>query len=825
MEQSTTAQAPCSEAASIPQDSEPKTCPASSPAAEEGGRAAEDTAISSWWFASTAIPLLAATTGPLSNVLSIAALVTPWRVALPDNGQLPLGTDDNGVGIKDPHWEIILNALSLACGFTGNFFLLLNFTGRVRYIVALPLSIVFWVLASSILIAIAAAMHVHDPPIGPGEIYSQGFWHAVLASILYLVGSLMLIVNMFGYVRGHYPQRFDLDDDQRTLILQTMLFFFWLAGGAGIYTRLEGWSYSNALYFADVSVLTVGFGDLYPTTNAGRGFLFVFELIGITSLGLVISSISRFVRDISANKIIKSHELHSHKSTLGRTVTNEKELRDRLGLPPPPPPPPLLGQASGGPFSSEADTNTNTPATTATAAATATARFMSVSSGPDRRPGYARANTTNTAHTAHAAHQDSENRYGHIEFVGNTVTYHEHTATVIVGGRGGAARRVAINQTDTDADMDMDGLPWWRRRQRRRRRQQQKKLLLLREEKDRFNAMREIQQETRRFKQYYALAMAVLAFGLLWFMGALVFMFSEERLQGLSYFESLYFGFVALLTIGYGDISPRSNAGKAFFIVWSLIAVPTMTILIQELGATVVAAMNRGTFALADWTVMPKQGLARTFAANIRRWLRSLVQGHKRRLTQHGRRKLEKQQQPQQQQVTAADAEAAARKQRMADLDEATVHQLARQLASAIRTVAHDLGAEPPKRYDFEEWTRFSELIRFTQRRDNNESRNRADALADILADEKDEKDKEQEDEGLTEWDWIGEDSPMLADTTEAQWVLERLCESLNRYTRQQARRQVGAKGTEKAADDGAGRLSESSSTSSSASWPVQTSN
>ncbi len=65
------------------------------------------TTASSWWFASTAIPLLAATTGPLSNVLSIAALVTPWRVALPDNGQLPLGADNNGVGIADPHWCVL----------------------------------------------------------------------------------------------------------------------------------------------------------------------------------------------------------------------------------------------------------------------------------------------------------------------------------------------------------------------------------------------------------------------------------------------------------------------------------------------------------------------------------------------------------------------------------------------------------------------------------------------------------------------------------------------------------------------------------------------
>jgi len=57
-----------------------------------------------WWFASTAIPLLAATIGPLANVLSIAALVTKWRVTLPNNGQLPEGADDNGIDILDPHW-------------------------------------------------------------------------------------------------------------------------------------------------------------------------------------------------------------------------------------------------------------------------------------------------------------------------------------------------------------------------------------------------------------------------------------------------------------------------------------------------------------------------------------------------------------------------------------------------------------------------------------------------------------------------------------------------------------------------------------------------
>ncbi len=30
------------------------------------------------------------------------------------------------------------------------------------------------------------------------------------------------------------------------------MYFFWLAGGAGIFCRLEGWTYPDALYYADV---------------------------------------------------------------------------------------------------------------------------------------------------------------------------------------------------------------------------------------------------------------------------------------------------------------------------------------------------------------------------------------------------------------------------------------------------------------------------------------------------------------------------------------------------------------------------------------------
>ena len=201
-------------------------------------------------------------------------------------------------------------------------------------------------------------------------------------------------------------------------------------------------------------------------------------------------------------------------------------------------------------------------------------------------------------------------QYGRFDVQGRTITFHEHKSKAPAGsgGRGGAGRTHKPLSRDAKMQMRAQGNDPHAKRQNRR-----EKLILLKEEKDRFEAMREIQSNTSRFKQYYALAMSAFAFGVLWCVGAAIFMVAEQRIQGLSYFEALYFCYVSLLTIGYGDFSPKSNAGKPFFIVWSLVAVPTMTILVSDMGDTVVAAVNRGTFTLADWTIMPKEGVWHDF--------------------------------------------------------------------------------------------------------------------------------------------------------------------------------------------------------------------
>ena len=566
----------------------------------------------------------------------------------------------------------------------------------------------------------------YEAPIRPAETYSQGFWHAIIAAVLYLITSMLLMVNMLGYFLGHYPQHFDLDDDQRTLILQTMMFFIWLAGGAGVFSNICGFSYADALYFADVTVLTIGYGDLVPPNNKGRGFVFPYAVIGIIFLGLMINSIRKFATSMSKEKVIKAHQLHERERTFGRSVTSEKELRDRLGLPP------------------RKDSDARRPSS-------AIRRQSTVGTLKDRRT--------------------SLEQYGHFDVHGRTITFHEHKSKAPAGGggRGGAGRAhkpKAPLSRDAKMQMRAAGKGAHARRQNRR-----EKLILLKEEKDRFEAMREIQSNTSRFKQYYALAMSLLAFGILWCVGAAVFMAAEHRIQHLTYFEALYFCYVSLLTIGYGDFSPKSNAGKPFFIVWSLVAVPTMTILVSDMGDTVVSAVNRGTFTLADWTVMPKAGRWHDFLEahpRLKEWLeRKTKEREAKKRIEHGFAL----QNPYEEAGAMEEAEAAVPTlEKLAEEQpDQTEHELARKLAISIKRVANDLRLPQVKKYSYEEWVEFTRLIRFSRKTPT-------------------EVENEEEEEGLVEWDWIGEDSPMLADVSESEWVLDRLCESLNRYTRKMAR-------------------------------------
>jgi len=56
------------------------------------------------------------------------------------------------------------------------------------------------------------------------------------------------------------------------------------------------------------------------------------------------------------------------------------------------------------------------------------------------------------------------------------------------------------------------------------------------------------------------------------------------QLEGWSYIDSLYFSTVTLATVGYGDITPHTDAGRLFTVGYIIFGVSTFFVILVRLG-------------------------------------------------------------------------------------------------------------------------------------------------------------------------------------------------------------------------------------------------
>ena len=66
--------------------------------------------------------------------------------------------------------------------------------------------------------------------------------------------------------------------------------------GTVVYHVLEGWSFLNSLYFSVVTLATVGFGDLTPTTDLAKLFTVGYITVGIGIVAAFASELTKFRR-------------------------------------------------------------------------------------------------------------------------------------------------------------------------------------------------------------------------------------------------------------------------------------------------------------------------------------------------------------------------------------------------------------------------------------------------------------------------------------------------------------------------------------------------
>jgi hypothetical protein len=81
--------------------------------------------------------------------------------------------------------------------------------------------------------------------------------------------------------------------ETRALLIVAMIV---LAFGVVFYTQVEGWSLLDAIYFCVVTLGTVGYGDITPTTNPGKLFTIIYIVIGLGVIGGFFAAAGRMFR-------------------------------------------------------------------------------------------------------------------------------------------------------------------------------------------------------------------------------------------------------------------------------------------------------------------------------------------------------------------------------------------------------------------------------------------------------------------------------------------------------------------------------------------------
>ena len=625
----------------------------------------------------------------MATAFNICALVEHWRVEIPPGFG---ANESHGIDVRDPKWYscstpaflsnseghgisrckdvvsanassrlLAVNGLSLGLAIIANFSLLLNMARRLSFPVAQPITIIGWYLSSILLIAdIASIIHIVKVP-GQRRALTQAFYYAIFAAALYFIIASLMVFTVIGAWRGHYSKEFKLNTSQRTLMLQTISFMIYMVGGAGVYAKIEGWMFLDALYFTNYTLLTVGIGDYAPSTHLGRGLLFPYAIGGILILGLVIGSIRSLVLQRGKKKLGK------------RMVEKKREL--------------LLKRMS-------------------------------------------RKEQTDKLNPIHSKDQ---------------------------------AEEVGMSE--------------------RERREAE------------FKLMREIQNQASTRQKWQALLISGSAWLILWLIGAVVF-YKAEHEQQWSYFQSLYFAYTTLLTIGYGDYAPYSNSGKAFFVFWSLLAVPTLTIVISNMGDTVVKFIGDLTLYLGEFTVLPgdapmrermKRMAAKTTGGRLFGDALNFEEppglaGFGEKSDSEKGTKGAEAADLLASQVEDEELKEARQANIKGDKLREDIHTYHFLLIKEFRNVLKHLKESPPRKYDYEEWAWFLKLM--GEDESHSASHRTAPVKVKNNTDGKPDMQQAQTDDmegGLRQWSWLGNRSPLMGDSEEAEWVLERLSMTLEK--------------------------------------------
>ncbi|KAJ6469379.1 hypothetical protein C8R45DRAFT_1078707 [Mycena sanguinolenta] len=536
-------------------------------------------------------PILSGIVIPFSILLEIPGLTEHWYIR----------TVDNKIVENRPN-PLILNiglGFSMACALAANICLVARFLEKKVKVMTIGCCI--FLTIHDVINVIAVTTFGVEHRFDDGFTYGQSFWITVCSTIVSTFTNFTLITDLIR-TPDFENSGSGLTRRQRSLVIIVILLLSYIALGALIHSFLLHLNFIDAMYFTLVSIETIGFGDIQPHTTGARFFTCIYAAFGIIGIALTVGltretvleglevgyrkrvqlvrqrrKIGRWKRRVSVRwreaiewrlresglpVWVRDVKTNQAGRGLGRRIL---DFLDRL-LPWPTGDNPSFSYGSGfglghrlgyGNHPHGMHLNLEALSWNQLEAAAMEAGVPLDMLLPDGFRDKHRDSDSDAS-----SHQ--ENRpVGPAPDADVPLTHARLGRMIAMLGSFALAVRSGPVVANTPRVPSSAPIPHFR-----------KSLTV------QYDALRS-GVEKEETKAFYARLIVVWAlFITFWTIGSVIFMQTE----GWSFGVSLYFCFVAFTTIGYGDYSPQTPAGRSVFVAWALLGVGTMTILISVIS-------------------------------------------------------------------------------------------------------------------------------------------------------------------------------------------------------------------------------------------------
>ncbi|KAJ1957771.1 Potassium channel [Linderina pennispora] len=491
---------------------------------------------------------------------------------------------------------------------------------------------------AALILASALIYEKRERPRHPDAHITGEFYSSYAGAAVALLNALFLLMDML-ITPGFRYRGSGMSRQQRMLQFNIILIVVWIGIGGYAWSKIEGWDTPTAIMFCMVTVTTIGFGNKSPTKTYSRVLQLVYGPLGILMFGMMLLHTRNVIIQITRDKIDEAkREILGKRKKLEQDVTishvkrrlaarpqarNWHDMfndlagrvllphrrRVRIGIPHW-----LRRRLDGSSSEDEADRDLELGIDHRLSDARGTDRTLSArdldmqrttSTAANKRASrvYRRKNKLpgddpNAAPLPLGRSYTTASRLSQVREAISVPGFferirHRRKLKKAKGGGGGDGGGDPVDLIDDKPGSSSSGGGNSRRRRRRQEKEssddggdgtgdsedsqedEEKDTSLTGKQKQKKSKQKKKKFLSKLTRQLWAALILNFCF---WLISAAIFYACES--PHWSYFDAMYFCYVAFTTIGYGDIVPETTQGTIVFICLCFVAVALETFLV-----------------------------------------------------------------------------------------------------------------------------------------------------------------------------------------------------------------------------------------------------